>query len=284
MIITTNTLQPYTPPICLSIAGSDPSGGAGIQADLKTFSALGCYGAAAITALTVQNTCGVQASQFLSGDFVYSQVAAVIEDLNPQSIKIGMMGTLDIVKAIGRLLSEYKIKNVVLDPVMVATSGDSLLNHDIETREIVNCMMEHLVPHATILTPNLPELVVLCNRECTLEEGAEWIYKKTGCPYILVKGGHSSTNTPTDLLYNQGNISYIEGEYIKTQNTHGTGCTLSSAIAAMLAKGFSPKEATQFAKKYIQSAIEAGAQMNIGHGHGPVNHFFNPLAISIKEK
>lgn len=284
MIVTTNTLQPYTPPICLSIAGSDPSGGAGIQADLKTFSALGCYGAAAITALTVQNTCGVKASQFLSGDFVYSQAAAVIEDLSPQSIKIGMMGTFDIVKAIGRLLSEYKIKNVVLDPVMVATSGDSLLNHDIETQKIVECMMEHLVPHATILTPNLPELAVLCNRECIPEEGAELIYKKTGCPYILVKGGHSSTNTPTDLLYNQGNISYIEGKYIKTPNTHGTGCTLSSAIAAILAKGFSPKEATQLAKKYIQSAIEAGAQINIGHGHGPVNHFFNPLAISIKEK
>lgn len=284
MTIRANTQSAYTPPICLSIAGSDPSGGAGIQADLKTFSALGCYGAAAITALTVQNTCGVKSSQFLSGEFVYNQAASVIEDLSPQSIKIGMMGTFDIVKSIGRLLSEYKIKNVVLDPVMVATSGDSLLNHNIETQKIVDCIMEHLVPHTTILTPNLLELAVLCNKKCTPEEGAEWIYKKTSCPYILVKGGHSSSKTPTDLLYNKGDLLYIEGKYVETPNTHGTGCTLSSAIAAMLAKGFSPKEATQLAKEYIQSAIEHGAQMNIGHGHGPVNHFFNPLAIQIKEK
>lgn len=277
------------PCICLSIAGSDPSGGAGIQADLKTFSALGCYGAAAVTALTVQNTLGVEHSHFVPASLVYDQAAAVMEDLQPAAVKIGMTGTKETIAAIARLIDTYAPPFVVLDPVMASTSGHSLLKEgkapfegkSKETRGIVDMLLEELVPRSTLLTPNLPELFALCGAEVSPLEGVRWLHDKAGCPNVLVKGGHRE-GEPEDLLCARGEVHTFGGVRIDTPNTHGTGCTLSSAIAAYAARGCTVPEAVGRAKEYIQKAIESGAAVRVGRGKGPVNHFFSPEQLIIK--
>ncbi len=269
--------RPY---ICLSIAGSDPSGGAGIQADLKTFAALGTYGAAAITAITVQNTQGVQSSHPLPADMVAAQADAVLTDLHPDAVKIGMTGSKEIIITLAQLLEKRQPPCVILDPVMISTSGHAL----IETKA-QQALLEVLGPHATLLTPNLPELYALCGKEVSPEEGAGMLMEQSGCPYILVKGGHKKGSTSTDFLYDiNGGTFRFDNERIDTTNTHGTGCTLSSAIAAFMAQGFSVPEAVGKAKDYIQQAIATAKNIRIGQGtNGALYHFFAPIPTLLKE-
>ncbi len=269
--------KPY---ICLSIAGSDPSGGAGIQADLKTFAALGAYGAAAITALTVQNTQGVQSSLVLPADMVAAQADAVLTDLHPDAVKIGMTGNKEVIAALAQLLKKRQPPCVVLDPVMVSTSGHALIDPEAQ-----QSLLRGLAPCATVMTPNLPELHALCGKDISPEEGAKRLMEQSGCPYVLVKGGHEAGSIAADLLYHINGDSYrFESKRITTNNTHGTGCTLSSAIAAYMAQGFSVPEAVGKAKDYIQEAISAARNISVGQGtNGPVCHFFAPIPTLLKE-
>ncbi len=261
---------------CLSIAGSDPSGGAGIQADLKTFGALGCYGAAALTALTVQNSRGVRRCSPVNAGLVYEQAAAVMEDLHPEAVKIGMLGTAANVRAVSRLLRTFPTPFVVLDPVLLSTSGHPLLS-----RTATRLLLTELVPLCTLLTPNLPELEVLSGTS-HIVEGARRIISRTGCPNILVKGGHSH-GKPTDTLVTASAVQTFTSRRIHSANTHGTGCTLSSAIAAYAARGLAPGEAVGAAKKYVTDALKSGASVQCGEGSGAPNHFFKPQRAVIKE-
>lgn len=265
--------------VCLSIAGSDPSGGAGMQADIKTFSALGCYGAGVVTALTVQNTCGVSRSVPVPADLVYEQTVAVLSDLQPVAIKIGMTGNAATTEAVASALTAAGTKQtfVVLDPVLCSSSGHTLLD-----AEAADVLRRRLMPLCHLVTPNLPEV-----RELTgIEEpraAAEALMRQTGCPAVLVKGGHRD-GAPTDWLFTAAGSEAFEGERVATRNTHGTGCALSSAIAAWSARGVPLSEAVARAKKYVGNALKSGADVNIGNGHGPMNHFFHPVASIIKEK
>ena len=272
-------------PIVLSIAGSDSSGGAGIQADLKTFSALGVYGATAITAITAQNTLGVVSQMALPPQMVCEQIIAVMDDLHPSVVKIGMLSNAEIVNAVAEVLSEYKPK-IVLDPVIVSTSGHRLLS--VEAQEVIK---EKLLPISELVTPNIPEMETLANMPLSSFEEKEIAANyllSLGTKAVLLKGGHEEGEVKTDILFCRthevcsqliAHNSQLVSESISTKNVHGTGCTLSSAIAAFLALDYSLEDAVKEAKLYITEAIRAGADVKIGHGFGPVNHFFNPKPL-----
>lgn len=253
----------------LTIAGSDCSGGAGIQADLKTMTMNGVYAMSVITALTAQNTTGVRAIQESTPEFLKQQIDAVFEDIFPDAIKIGMVSSSELIRIIADRLGYYNAKNIVVDPVMVATSGSSLMKTD-----AVQTLTEILLPIATLVTPNIPEAQVLSelmieNREDMIT-AAKQIDDKYHCA-VLIKGGHH-VNDANDLLYMDGEFIWFEGKRIDNPNTHGTGCTLSSAIASNLAKGFSLTKSVKRAKDYISGAL--AAMLDLGKGSGPMNHAF----------
>jgi hydroxymethylpyrimidine/phosphomethylpyrimidine kinase len=261
-----------TIPIALTIAGSDSSGGAGIQADLKTFAALGVYGASVITALTAQNTTGVTGIHQAPPKFVTAQIDAVFGDLDVKAVKIGMVAELATIDAIVAGLERWSPKHVVLDPVMVATSGDRLL-----AAEAVDALRTKLVPRASLITPNLPEAGALLNEPVASTESAIASQGKRllamGCRAVLIKGGHGQGAESIDYLVGDGGTVALAAPRIATQNTHGTGCSLSSAIAAGLAKGEDMETAVRHAKAWISAAIAAADRLGVGRGHGPVHHF-----------
>ena len=262
----------------MTIAGSDSGGGAGIQADLKTFAALGCYGMTAITALTAQNTLGVQAIHAVPPEFLRAQLCSVIEDIGVDAVKIGMLHTPEVVEVVTWAIDHYELKNVVLDPVMVATSGDRLI-----TEATVQVLVRNLFPRATVVTPNLDEAALLIGQNIPGPEALEAAGQALldlGARAALVKGGHLSGPTVTDLLLQPGQaVLRLSSARIPSHNTHGTGCTLSSAIAAYLAQGRTLADAVQSARQYIVQAIEQGAAVRTGHGHGPLNHGFDPQPL-----
>ncbi len=256
----------------MTIAGSDPSGGAGIQADLKTFSALGVYGATAITAITVQNTQSVKYVHKLPPQVVYDQIVAVMEDVTVDAVKIGMVNDAETLDAIVRALTAYRPKFLVVDPVMVSTSGCALMQPD-----ALAIMRERLLPMADLVTPNLPEAWTLAGTDTSVDDAAQAILR-LGVKALLIKGGHAEGKTKTDYLYiykGEG-MKRVEftAETIDTPNTHGTGCTLSSAIAALLVCGNGLEDAVRQAKEYLTEALKAGADVRVGCGHGPVCHFY----------
>lgn len=265
----------------LTIAGSDPSGGAGLQADLKTFAALGVYGATVITAVTVQNTVGVKYVHKLPSQVVYDQIVAVMKDINIDAVKIGMVNDAETLEAIVNALSEYKPEFLVVDPVMVSTSGCSLMQSD-----ALNVMKKQLLPMADLVTPNMPEAYTLAGRHFNgtnydIHIGTDDIAQailESGVKALLIKGGHVEGETKTDYLYikngKEVKRTCLSSKTVKTINTHGTGCTLSSAIAAFAARGQKLDVAVCSAKKYLTDAITAGADIYVGNGHGPVNHFY----------
>lgn len=257
----------------LTIAGSDSGGGAGIQADLKTFSAIGCYGMSAITAITAQNTCGVTAIHPVPDEVVVAQIDAVVTDIGVDAVKIGMLSSSSIINAVAGSLKTIGCDNIVIDPVMVATSGDKLLKD-----EAIQTLRETLLPLARVITPNIPEAEVLTETSIgTRDEqlAAAQQLLDFGPQAVLVKGGHlSGEDSPDCLLVKGSEPIWLEAERIDTDNTHGTGCTLSSAIAAFLAKGLELEQAVTEAKSYITEAIRAGKDYKVGQGHGPVKHFY----------
>jgi hydroxymethylpyrimidine/phosphomethylpyrimidine kinase len=258
----------------LTIAGSDSGGGAGIQADLKTFSAIGCYGMSAITALTAQNTRGVSGIHAVPPDFAVQQIDAVFSDMGADAVKIGMLYSAELIEAVSEALKKHDARKIVLDPVMVAQSGDKLLQDD-----AIEAIKTHLMPLADVVTPNIPEASVLCGRQLKqwsdIESAAETLARH-GSRSILIKGGHGDQNESTDLLFlaRENRFVSLTADRIQTRNNHGTGCTLSSAIAAYRARGRDIEAAVQKAKSFMNRAIAAGAGYNLGHGHGPVHHFF----------
>ena len=262
----------------LSIAGSDSGGGAGIQADLKTFSALGCYGMTAITALTAQNTMGVRGIHAVPPAFLKAQLQAVIEDIGVDAVKIGMLHSPEIVKVVAWAIRYYQLQNVVLDPVMVATSGDRLIE-----QETVQVLQQELFPLVSVITPNLDEAALLLGRPLEnadqLEQAATDLLAM-GAHAVLLKGGHLQGQAVVDVLAEAGQPwLHLRSERIASKNVHGTGCTLSSAIAAYLALGLPLRQAVQQARVYILAAIAAGAAVEIGSGHGPLNHGFAPVPL-----
>ena len=267
----------------LTIAGSDSGGGAGIQADIKAISAMGCYAASAITAITVQNTLGVEAVHAVPIDILSGQIDAVLSDIGADAIKIGMLHSAEVVNLVAEKIEKYRIKNVVLDPVMVSTSGHRLIEEsaieEIKTR---------LIPLARVITPNIPEAEILAGRKISSEVDFPEIAKilssyayedghRKATVSVLLKAGHLTGDYLTDYFYNaeDGTTTTLPSKRVYTRNTHGTGCTLSSAFAAALAKDEDLTSAAISAKKYIEQAIISGAEYEIGHGHGPVNHFFS---------
>ena len=258
----------------LTIAGSDCSGGAGIQADIKTMTMNGVYAMSAITALTAQNTTGVRKIQESTPEFLEQQIDAVFEDIFPDAVKIGMVSSSEIIRTIADRLKYHKAKNIVVDPVMVATSGSSLMKTD-----AVKTLIDVLLPIATLVTPNIPEAEVLSGLSIENKEDMQTAAKTIGDKYscaVLLKGGHS-INDANDLLYANGEFKWFYGKRIDNPNTHGTGCTLSSAIAANLAKGFNLSDSVRKAKEYISDALAAG--LDLGQGSGPLMHNFD-----LKEK
>ena len=254
----------------LTIAGSDCSGGAGIQADLKTMTMNGVYAMSAITALTAQNTTGVRAIQESTPDFLKQQLDAIFEDIYPDAVKIGMVASSELIHVIADRLRHYEAKNIVVDPVMVATSGSSLMKND-----AVQTLIEELLPISTLVTPNIPEAQVLSGLSIETKEDMIIAAKHIGDNYhcaVLLKGGHS-INDANDLLYANGELHWFEGKRIDNPNTHGTGCTLSSAIASNLAKGYTLSESVRRAKDYISGAL--AAMLDLGEGSGPMNHAFD---------
>ncbi|KAA8483373.1 hydroxymethylpyrimidine/phosphomethylpyrimidine kinase [Arcticibacter tournemirensis] len=262
----------------LTIAGSDSGGGAGIQADLKTFSALGCFGASAITAITVQNTLGVTDIHSIPAAIAAGQIRAVMDDIKPSAIKIGMVHSAELVVTIAGVLRDYPHVPVILDPVMVATSGDRLIQS-----ETIEVLKKELFPLATLVTPNLDEAEILSSMKVRSVDEMKLAGAKildTGCHAVLIKGGHLQGEILYDVyLENDGYEQILKTDFIATSNTHGTGCTLSSAIASFTARGYDLSEAVQKASQYIHQAIAAGRDVKTGEGHGPLNHFFEPLAL-----
>lgn len=254
----------------LTIAGSDSGGGAGIQADIKTMTMNGVFATCAITALTAQNTLGVTGIMDVSAEFLAKELDAVFTDIPPDAVKIGMVSATSIIETIAEKLIEYKAKNIVLDPVMVATSGAKLISDD-----AISALTEKLIPLATLITPNIPEAEVLADMKITSVEdmlsASKIISEKYNCA-VLCKGGHS-LNDSNDLLYSAGNYKWFNGKRIDNPNTHGTGCTLSSAIASNLAKGYDLETSIQRAKDYISGALNA--MLDLGAGSGPMKHNFN---------
>lgn len=258
------------PPRVLSIAGSDSGGGAGIQADLKTMAALGCYGMTAITAITAQNTQGVRAIQALPAALLEQQIDAVVEDIGVDAVKIGMLHDPEVVRTVARAIDRHRLQRVVLDPVMVATSGDRLI-----AQETVAVLVAELFPRATVITPNLDEAGWFVGHAITTAdalEGAARELRALGAHAVLLKGGHLSGPVLTDLLLEGDGVTRWTGERIDTPNTHGTGCTLSSAIACGLARGLALVDAVAQARDYVRAALHASAQWRLGRGHGPLDH------------
>ena len=261
-----------TIPIALTIAGSDCSGGAGIQADLKSFAALGVYGASVITALTAQNTRGVTGIHQVPADFVTAQIDAVFGDLEVKAVKIGMVADLAVIDAIAAGLRKWSPKHIVLDPVMVATSGDRLL-----AAEAVDALRTKLIPLASLITPNMPEAAALLDEPVAADEAAIESQGRRllamGCPAVLIKGGHGQGAESIDYLVTGSGAIALAAPRIATRNTHGTGCSLSSAVAAGLAKGEDMEAAVRNAKAWVSAAIAAADRLGVGHGHGPIHHF-----------
>jgi hydroxymethylpyrimidine/phosphomethylpyrimidine kinase len=260
--------------IAVTIAGSDSGGGAGIQADLKTFSALGVYGASVIAALTAQNTKGVTGIHDVPPDFIAAQIDAVFSDLDVRAVKIGMLSQPAVIEAVAAGLDRWKAKNVVLDPVMVATSGDRLLNPD-----AIDVLKRVLIPRALVITPNLPEAAALLDEPIARNEDEMLAQagrlRDRGARTVLLKGGHGEGAEAIDMLVEASSFTRLATPRIDTRNTHGSGCTLSSAIAAGLAKGLDLVAAAREAKVYVSEAIAASNRLTIGSGHGPVHHFHN---------
>jgi len=257
----------------LTIAGSDSGGGAGVQADLKTFSALGVFGMSAITALTAQNTHSVTGIFPVPPAFIGEQIDAVMSDIGANAVKIGMLHSPEVIEMVAEKLKKWQCPNVVLDPVMISKSGDNLLQDD-----AVDALKNHLLPLGTVITPNLPEASVLLGRTIDTQdkmEDAAVAIADLGAANVLVKGGHLTSGPGIDLLYEaaSGQTTRYTADRVDTKNSHGTGCTLSSAIAAGLARGLDLKTAVDEAKTYITEALKAGADIQTGSGHGPVHHF-----------
>ena len=268
-------------PRVLSIAGSDSGGGAGIQADLKTFAALGCYGMTAITALTAQNTLGVRAIHGVPSEMLRDQIDAVVEDMGLDAVKIGMLHAPDIVQTVAEAIDRHALQKVVLDPVMVATSGAVLIDNP-----AIAVLVRELFWRAVMITPNLDEASLLVGRplgsEQAMEAAAQELLAK-GAQAVLLKGGHLAGEVVSDLLVTQnGELHWMRAPRIHSANTHGTGCTLSSAIAAHLALGAPLLEAVQAARAYVRAALEAGAKVRTGAGSGPLNHGHAPQAMRLK--
>lgn len=262
-----------TTPIALTIAGSDSGGGAGIQADLKTFSALGVFGCSVITSLTAQNTLGVQGVFPVDPMFVQQQIHSVLSDLSVGAIKSGMLANSDIILAVAESLKNYSSIPFILDPVMVATSGDRLL-----TEESIEYLIKNLFPLASLITPNLHEAAALLDESLAIDinqmkkQGKKII--AMGAKAVLMKGGHADSDCAVDLFITENEIQQFSSPRISTKNTHGTGCTLASAIAANIAKGLSLQEAIKKAKDYLFGALSAADKLQIGKGSGPVHHFY----------
>jgi hydroxymethylpyrimidine/phosphomethylpyrimidine kinase len=274
----TSKTQQY--PRILSIAGSDSGGGAGIQADLKTIAALGCYGMTAITAITAQNTCGVSGIHAVPPEMLAAQIDAVMSDIGVDAVKIGMLHDPEVVHMVAAAIRKYKLQRVVLDPVMVATSGDVLI-----APPTVAVLVKELFPLVTVITPNLDETSLLLNRpiqnHTDLDAAAHQLCA-LGVPAALVKGGHLPGDEVADVLLDaSGKLHTFASKRIASQNTHGTGCTLSSAIACYLALGFNLFDAVAQARNYILQAIATGADVKTGAGHGPLNHGFAPVAMRL---
>ena len=263
----------------LTIAGSDSSGGAGIQADIKTMTANGVFATCAVTALVAQNTTGVKSIVECTPDFLAEELDCVFTDIFPDAVKTGMVSSIPLIRVIAAKLKEYGAKNLVVDPVMVATSGDRLI-----TEDAVSALKELLLPLATVLTPNIPEAEILSGMTirsaADMEAAARAISEQYGCA-VLCKGGHQ-INDADDLLWRCGSGKWFHGKRINNPNTHGTGCTLSSAIASNLAKGFDLDTAVERAKAYISGAL--GAMLDLGRGSGPMNHMFDLKSIYCTEK
>lgn len=259
----------------LTIAGSDSSGGAGIQADLKTFAAHLTYGMSVITALTAQNTCGVREIQNASLSIIENQIDAVFEDIMPDSVKVGMLSNSETIKLVSKKLIQYKVEKLVIDPVLVSTSG-----HKLSENKNVEFYKKHLFRIATVVTPNIPEAEVIANKKISnlqdMREVAELLSKEFNTSF-LVKGGHLETEA-TDILYYEGKLYEFNHERIDNKNTHGTGCSLSSAIAANLALGYSLVEATEKAIHYVHGAI--ASNLDLGKGNGPLNHMYQFMGDS----
>ena len=274
----------------LTIAGSDSCGGAGIQADIKAISANGCYAASAITAVTVQNTSGVQAVHPVPPDILEGQIEAVLSDIGADAVKIGMLHSAEVVKIVADKIKNYSIKNVVLDPVMVSTSGHRLIEDS-----AVEVIKKLLLPLARVVTPNVPEAEILIGRTISGEYDFDGVARELADTYgisVLLKAGHLTGDVLTDYFYNVEDdaLTLLPSKRVDTKNTHGTGCTLSSAFAAALARGEGLTTAAKSAKAYIERAIISGAEYEIGHGYGPVNHFpgavpwgSSPGAVPLKQ-
>jgi hydroxymethylpyrimidine/phosphomethylpyrimidine kinase len=262
----------------LTIAGSDSGGGAGIQADLKTFSALGCYGMTAITALTAQNTRGVSGIHAVAPEFLKAQLQAVLDDIGVDAVKIGMLHAPEMVHVVAWAIDHYRLRQVVLDPVMVATSGDRLIE-----QATVEVLRRELFPRATLITPNLDEAALLLGREIAdadALQGAAQALLAQGAQAVLLKGGHLPGDSVTDLLLEPGQAPVrLQSARLHSRNVHGTGCTLSSALACYLAQGLPLAEAVGRARAYILEAIRAGASVRTGQGHGPLCHGHQPVAM-----
>lgn len=258
----------------LTIAGSDPSGGAGIQADLKTFSACGCFGTTAIVAVVDENTIGVTGVHPIPVNFVAGQIKSILDDIGTDAIKIGMLHSSELILTVKDTLLKYNIKNIVLDPVMVATSGDKLLQD-----EAIDTLKNELIPFARVITPNIPEAEILLGKKIDSQDDLPKVIKELSVNRsvsVLLKAGHLKDEKLTDVFYNAETDEIIEltSQRVHTKNTHGTGCTFSSAIAAYLAHGLSLNDALRRAKEYMENAILAGAEYEIGKGNGPIHHFF----------
>ncbi|TRW25152.1 bifunctional hydroxymethylpyrimidine kinase/phosphomethylpyrimidine kinase [Flavobacterium zepuense] len=276
-------MKHYTYPAVLTIAGSDPSGGAGIQADLKTFSALGCYGMSVITALTAQNTLGVTGIHSIPPHFVAEQLETLLQDITPLAIKIGMVHTPQLAGVIADCLLQFPNIPVVLDPVMIATSGDRLIEN-----ETVAAIIQKLFPLATVITPNMDEAALLAGTPVTSVADMQAAGKTIlglDTNAVLVKGGHLPSEQLTSLLFTSQShrVTEYTSQKIATKNMHGSGCTLSSAIAACLALGDALPQAVQKAQDYVHGAILHGADVITGKGHGPLNHFYNPQTLKKHE-
>jgi hydroxymethylpyrimidine/phosphomethylpyrimidine kinase len=267
-------MKPFNPPCVLSIAGTDPSGGAGIQADIKAISATGAYAASVITALVAQNTQGVQSIFDVPPEFVVKQLESVISDLNIVAVKIGMIHNQRLISVVADFLAKTSIKHIVFDPVMVAKNGCNLLEPD-----TIDFLMKTLLPRVTLITPNLPEAEKLLNNTIDTPFTMAHAAKKLADEYrfnVLIKGGHLDTPQSSDVLYDFHTQTHhwFHAERVVSKHTHGTGCTFSSAIASYLAQGFSLQQAISTGKQYLTKAIEAGRTLQVGQGRGPVDHFY----------
>lgn len=257
-------------PKALTIAGSDSGGGAGLQADIKTFTSLGVYSMCAVTSVTVQNTLGVYGVVDMPPQVVYEQIRAVAEDIGVDACKTGMLSKEEIVSSVARAIRDFSLQNFVLDPVMKAKSGDPLL-----AKSARESLVKELLPLAKVVTPNIPEAEELCGFEIKTLEDMERACREIyalGCSAVVVKGGHREGEEAIDVFYDGGSFEYLKGRFVHTKNTHGTGCTFSSAITAYLAKGYDLKESVRKAKEYVQVAIEES--LPLGKGHGPLNHMW----------